>query len=472
MLVSASLLAACAQIQGLDQEQKVACLDDCAPDAAGFVASDGAADAGATDAGAANGGDASAASDAQPVVDTGTPQDATSEDSAITGPSWSLRRAVTLVSDARTALANEPVLVVLPATFDASHVKSGGDDLRFSTSPQHTDDLPYYIESFSPGAASYVWVSVPSVPVGTSTIYLFYGNAAAAPASSFAATFPHAMRTAGGGAGSFVASGDIAVDWFELRAGDTLITPQGAALHLTARRVILSGIVGGNGRGAAGGATPDGHGGGANGGAASNPVDTESSGGGGNAGAGGHGGEHVVGNGGAGGPATGTAAGDDVAVGGGGAAANANAGGAGGGAISVVGWRTTVANVIRADGLQNVGGSTRNGGGGAGGTVLIGGHLLDVSTATLSAVGGAGGDCAASTGSGGGGGGGGRIKLKVHPGGTFAPPATMTVTGGAGGTCAGTTAPGAAGAAGTTSVDNAATIVTGVAASLGGESAL
>ena len=34
------------------------------------------------------------------------------------------------------------------------------------------------------GAASYVWVSVPSVPVGASTIYMFYGNPSAAPASS------------------------------------------------------------------------------------------------------------------------------------------------------------------------------------------------------------------------------------------------------------------------------------------------
>ena len=362
--------------------------------------------------------------------------------------------------------------MVLPATFDTSHVKPGGDDLRFSTSPQHADELPYYIESWSPGVVSYVWVSVPSVPAGASAIYLFYGNPAAAPASSFTATFPHAMRTAGGGAGSFIATGDIVVDWFELRAGDTLILPQGAPLHLSARRVILSGIVGGNGRGFAGGPAPDGHGGGPGGGAASSPVDTESSGGGGNAGPGGHGGEHVAGNGGAGGPSGGTATGDDVALGGGGGGANANAGGAGGGAVSVLGWRTTVVDLLRADGLQNVGGSDRNGGGGAGGSILVAGYLLDLSAATLSAVGGAGGDCAQSTGSGGGGGSGGRIELKVHAGGTLAQPASMTVTGGPGGTCASTTAPGAAGSAGTTAVDSASMLVTGVVAALGAEQPL
>ena len=465
----------------------MACLDDCPADAGTFEgaldsatapAKDGASDAKAPPAtdGAAESavdGGADGAVDGPSSVDTAAPPiDAAGEDTGSTVAPWPFRRAVTLTSDAPAALSNEPVLVVFPATFDASHVKPGGDDLRFSTTAQHGDDLPYSIESWSPGAASYVWVSVPAVPVGSSTIYLFHGNPSAAPASSFAATFPHAMRTAGGGAGSLVATGDIAVDWFELRAGDTLILPHGAPLHITARRVILSGIVGGNGRGFAGGSAPDGRGGGPCGGAASTPVDTESSGGGGNAGPGGHGGEHVTGNGGAGGAASGTSTGDDLAMGCGGGAANASAGGAGGGAVSVLGWRTTVVNLLRADGLQNVGGSDRNGGGGAGGDLLVAGQLLDLSAATLSAVGGAGGDCALSTGSGGGGGSGGRIKLKVHPGGALAPPATMTVTGGPGGTCAGTSAPGATGSTGTTAVDDASTLVTGVAAALGAEEQL
>src|SRR5262249_14164788 len=155
--------------------------------------------------------------------------------------------------------------------------------------------------SWTPGAPSYVWVRVPAVPAGTSTIYMFYGDAAAPAASSFGATFPGAQRTAGAGAGSFVATGDIDVDWFELRAGDTLILPQGSPLHIRARRVILAGVVGGNGRGYAGGAVPDAAGGGPGSGGVSNPVDTESSGGGGYAGTGGNGGAHGAGVGGAGG---------------------------------------------------------------------------------------------------------------------------------------------------------------------------
>jgi hypothetical protein len=475
LLSAATLLAACAQIEGLGGIERVSCLDDCPQDAG---ATESAAPAhvdagvpapppppppavdGGTESGIDGGVDAGGTDAPPPPVDGNTP------------PSWLYHREVALTSDAPAALSNEPVLVVLPAMFDASHAKPGGDDLRFSTSATHADDLSYYVESWSPGATSYVWVSVPSVPVGESTIHMFYGNASSAAASSFAATFPHAMRTAGGGSGSFIATGDIAVDWFELRAGDTLILPQGVPLNISARRVILSGIIGGNGRGFAGGTTPDGQGGGGCGGGPSHPVDTESSGGGGNGGIGGHGGEHVAGNGGPGGAAAGTATGADVAPGCGGGAANANAGGAGGGAVSVLGWRTTALDLVRADGLQNVGGSDRNGGGGAGGGILVAGYLLDLSGVTLSAVGGTGGDCAQSSGSGGGGGSGGRIKLKVHPGGALTPPASMTVTGGAGGTCSGTAAAGAAGSAGTTSTDMASAIVTGVEASLGVEQAL
>lgn len=476
-------ISACAQIEGLGSIERVACLDDCgvdagAVDAAPTPTSDGAPATAdgmpdrAVDA-AADAAMESGVDGALPPADTGPPPaDGPSEDAPATVASWAYHRAIALSSDASSARSNEPVLVIVPATFDATHAKANGDDLRFSTSAQHSDDLTYYIESWTPGAPSYVWVRVPNVPVGASTLHVFYGNPSAAPVSSFAATFPNAQRTAGGGAGSFVATGDIAVDWFELRAGDTLLLPQGALLHISARRVILAGLVGGNGRGSGGGPVPDTAGNGPGGGGVSNPVDTESSGGGGNAGAGGHGGEHTAGHGGAGGAPTGTATGDDVAMGSGGGATNANAGGAGGGAVSVLGWRTTVLDLVRVDGLPSVGGADRNGGGGAGGGILIAGYSVELAGATLSALGGSGGDCLQSTGGGGGGGSGGRIKVKHRPNGSLTPAAAMNVTGGAGGTCSGTTAPGAAGATGTTSVDAASTLVTGIEATLGPEQTL
>jgi hypothetical protein len=436
----------------------------------------------ATDTATAPGADAAIRDSASATGDAGSspgdsasPSDARSpgnEGGGEAGSPWAFQRPVALTSDAPAALASEPVLVIVPATFDAAHAKANGDDLRFSTTIGHGDDLPYFIESWTPGTLSFVWVLLPSVPVGSSTIYMFYGNPAAAAASSFAATFPHAMRTTGGGAGSFVATGDIAVDWFELRAGDTVILPQGVPLQISARRVILAGTVGGNGRGFLGGSVPDNPGGGPGGGSVSKPADTESSGGGGNAGSGGHGGEHTAGNGGAGGAATGTATGDDIAVGSGGGATNANAGGAGGGAITVLGWRTTVLDVVRADGLLNVGGAPINGGGGAGGGILLAGYSLELAGATLSAKGGSGGNCIQSTGSGGGGGSGGRIKLKQRPNGQLVAPTTMAVTGGPGGTCAGTTATGVAGSGGTSTVDAQSTLVKGVESAVGAETSL
>jgi hypothetical protein len=492
LLAATLLLAACAQLEGLDAEQRVPCLDDCPADAGPTGpttdAPSGWTEAATGDSAAAVAdsssppADSSAASDDAPlpavdsaVGDAPWPADARSpstEGGAEAGPTWTYRRSIALTSDAPAPLAGEPVLVIVPPTFDSTHAGANGDDLRFSTTPQHSDDLPYFVESWSPGAANYVWVRVPNVPVGSSTITMFYGNPAAAAASSFAATFPNAMRTAGGGAGSFVATGDIAVDWFELRAGDTVILPQGAPLHITARRVILAGIVGGNGRGFAGGSVPDHPGSGPGGGAVSNPVDTESSGGGGNAGTGGHGGEHTAGKGGAGGASAGTETGDDIAIGSGGGATNANAGGAGGGAVSVLGWRTTILDVVRADGLLNVGGASVNGGGGAGGGILVAGYSLELAGATLSAVGGSGGNCILSTGSGGGGGSGGRIKMKHRPNGQLTAPATTAVTGGAGGTCAGTTAAGVGGSEGTTYVDAQSMLVTGVESAVGNETSL
>jgi len=487
-------LAACAQIEGLDGTQRVACLDDCPGvsgaadsgvppiDAAGADVAPGTSDGGATEAGldahapesGIDGTGPDSGVDATPETGSGadSPTDAAPQSDSPTVATWAFHRAITLSSDAAGTLTNEPVLVVVPASFDATRAKPGGDDLRFSTTATHADDLTYFIESWNPGAASYVWVRVPSVPVGASTIHAFYGNPAAAAASSFASTFPNAQRTAGGGAGSFIATADIVTDWFELRAGDTLILPQGAPLHISARRVILSGTVGGNGRGSAGGAIPDGVGGGPAGGGISTPVDSDSSGGGGYGGTGGTGGGHGAGHGGPGGAANGTASGNDLATGSGGGASNANAGGAGGGAVSIVGWRTTVLDVVRADGLPSVGGSDRNGGGGAGGGILVAGYSLELAGATFSAIGGAGGNCLQSSGSGGGGGSGGRIKLKHRPNGSLTSPAATTVTGGPGGTCTGSNAAGVAGAAGTTSVDAASTLATGVEADVGAEQSL
>jgi hypothetical protein len=441
--------AACAQVEGLDDYEKVECLDDCP-----------APPPGSTKTGSASGG-------APPSSSKG----AQSSGSTPGSSPWRFRRAISLTSDAPTTTRATPVLVVVPPSFDATRAKPGGDDLRFSTSPSHADDLPYFVESWSPGAPSWVWVRVPSVPAGPSTIWMFYGNASASAASSFDATFPRAMRTAGGGAGSFTASGDIDVDWFELRAGDTLTLASGVALEIRAHRVILAGNVDGTGRGHAGGSVPNGAGGGPGGGGTSNPIDTEGSGGGGYGGSGGRGGEDVAGAGGSAGGAYGTAAGDDIAMGSGGGSTATGAGGAGGGALAVFGWRTTVSGIVRVNGAAGAGGFDRNAGGGAGGGILVASSFLDLAGATLAANGGAGGNCAAPAHDGGGGGGGGRVKLRRRANGSYAAPASITVAPALGGSGASTTAPGGAGGPGTIDVNESSALMRGVEAVVGAEEA-
>jgi len=169
---------------------------------------------------------------------------------------WSFRRPVVLASDEMAPLVKHAVLVVIPPTFDYSHASPNADDLRFTTDVARADELPYFVEDWTPGGTSHVWVSVPNVPSGPSLLHVFYGKPSAAPVSSFGSTFPNARRTSGGGAGSFVATGDIDVDWFELRAGDTLTLAAGVPLRISARRILIAGMILGTGKGSPGGALP------------------------------------------------------------------------------------------------------------------------------------------------------------------------------------------------------------------------
>ena len=446
-LVLASLvLAGCAQIQDLGALEKVDCLEDCAGAAvsAGTTAPPGpeASGAGSPAAG-------------PPRAEPSAP--AISSPVAPDGSTWSFRRDVTLTSDEAGPLGATSVLVVL-----APGVQATAEDLRFRRGGATEPDLAFFVERLDPSGPSFVWVRLPSVAPGASTIAMFYGNARAPAASDFAATFPNAVRTAGGGAGSFTAKGDIDVDWFELRAGDTLTLASGAPLRIRARRVILAGNVDGNGRGQAGGPGA---------GAASNPANTEASGGGGYGGSGGRGGEDVAGAGGIGGAPQGTKDGDDLGLGAGGGATSFHAGGAGGGALAVLGWRTTASGIVSVNGTSGGGGSDRNAGGGSGGGLLFGGARLELGSATLTANGGAGGACTSAAHDGGGGGGGGRIKIRRRAEGAYEPPAAMTVLPGPGGGGAGTTAPGVDGSIGTIDVASASALVKGVSATVGEERA-
>lgn len=398
--------------------------------------------------------------------DAFVPSDAASSPTAYGLDGWSYRRTVSLSSDVKPPLLKHAVLVVVPPAFDYTHASPSGEDLRFTTDVARAEDLPYFVEDWQSGKTSHVWVSVPTVPSGAGLLHLFYGKPTAAAASSFDGTFPNARLTAGGGAGSFVATGDVDVDWFELRAGDTLTLAPTVPLRINARRVIIAGTIFGTALGSAGGAVPSGPGTGPGGGMI---VGGSGAGGGGYGGVGGRGGSDATNGGGAGGVAYGTPSGPEIAMGSGGGTMDGKPAGAGGGAITLVGWRVDVRGMITMDGGLGAGLSGQNSGGGSGGGILIGGWSVDLAGAKLAASGGVGGPCAQGANDAGGGGGGGRIKIMRRASGSLVAPSSVAVAGGAGGAGGGTTAPGFVGAAGMTSTSDASSFAQGVETSLGAE---
>jgi len=69
----------------------------------------------------------------------------------------------------------------------AGKIQSGCQDIRFRDS-DGTTDLSYWNETACNSASTKFWVKIPSIPSGTKTIYMYYGNSSATTQSNFAAT--------------------------------------------------------------------------------------------------------------------------------------------------------------------------------------------------------------------------------------------------------------------------------------------
>ncbi|RLF14324.1 MAG: hypothetical protein DRJ97_06460 [Thermoprotei archaeon] len=93
---------------------------------------------------------------------------------------WGYRKPVTITERSGYTLAQYQVKVVLtPDNFDYSKAKDDGGDLRF-TDEDGLTLLSYWVERWSSGGESIVWVKVPAIPAGGSkTIYMYYGNPSA-----------------------------------------------------------------------------------------------------------------------------------------------------------------------------------------------------------------------------------------------------------------------------------------------------
>ncbi len=352
---------------------------------------------------------------------------------------WHYRVAIQITSSNAAPLTNYPIVVPLGAAFAYGHARSDGGDLRFSTSSSGAGpfNLSHWIETWSVGGASKIWVRVPTIGAGTTTIYLFYGNPAASSTSSQAAVFP----------GRFVSTASLSLggaqsyDWFELSPGHTLTVTAGAPLTITARKIVIKGSVAGTGAGHAGGTAGGGVGAGPGGGAFEV---SSGSGGGGHGGAGGAGGYDGTGPIAAGGLAYGSATTQAIDMGSGGGGNN-TAGGAGGGALTLRARDLELSGALTLAGADVTAGGTSGqcAGGGAGGGLLLLGYTVVVS-GPVSLKGGQGGQCDGA-GDGGGGGGGGRFKLFYQ--GSQSVTGTISLGGGIGGPGGGT-APGQPGATG------------------------
>lgn len=101
---------------------------------------------------------------------------------------WSYRRAIT-ITNTGSALTDFQVFfsVDTAALITAGKMQALGQDIRVTDSDE-TTQLSFWVESINTTTTK-IWVKGPSIPNGTKTIYLYYGNANAADIQSGTNTF-------------------------------------------------------------------------------------------------------------------------------------------------------------------------------------------------------------------------------------------------------------------------------------------
>ena len=93
------------------------------------------------------------------------------------GTGWRYRRAVNISNPCGEIVSDYQVQIGLDSSFDFSKALSDGRDLR-ATDVDGETEIPFWIEEWDPaGETASVWVKLPSLAVGGTTIYLYYGNA-------------------------------------------------------------------------------------------------------------------------------------------------------------------------------------------------------------------------------------------------------------------------------------------------------
>ena len=105
-------------------------------------------------------------------------------------PTWTRMKKIDIINNADISF-QEYVLDII-VSYDED-MKTDFSDIRF------TDDrgnpLPFWIGEKNPGESAHVLVRIPSLPVGNTTIYMFYGNPSAEDESNFDLIFTWEDRT-------------------------------------------------------------------------------------------------------------------------------------------------------------------------------------------------------------------------------------------------------------------------------------
>lgn len=331
---------------------------------------------------------------------------------------WDYVVPITITNNSGVATTNNlQTLFVVNTQLPISQGKmqANGNDIRFAYNTCG-NYLDYYIENGINTAQTNIWVRLPAIPNGGSiTLYMYYGNAAAAASAvSFNAMFPSVLTINA----PTTLAGNQVFDWIDVQAGGAISINAGVPVSFQARKIIFNGSFNGANLGY---------------GPEAGPGAGQNGGGGCGGGGGGYGGNGGGGGCNPGGAAYGTANGIDIDMGSGGGGSDCPASARGGGAISLI------ASVIVLNGNFNVTGqsiagqcccnnsSEAPGGGSAGGVMIVSDFLSG--SATIDARGGRGQD--SDDKEGGGGGAGGRVKLLWTTNNAFA--GNANVTGGANG---------------------------------------
>jgi len=104
-------------------------------------------------------------------------------------PAWHYRCPVIVTNNGAQLLYYQVLVKLNGEHFSFNLANSDGSDIRFTYS-DGTTELKFWIESWDlANQLAYVWVRIPNLGNGNSTIYIYYNNPAADPASDGSATF-------------------------------------------------------------------------------------------------------------------------------------------------------------------------------------------------------------------------------------------------------------------------------------------